>query len=63
MATIYLAGEANRVRADYETTEDTVVATTIADAAQRYGVTTMNATRMVNHLVEVGILQEMTGRS
>lgn len=37
--------------------------TTISDAAQRYGVTTMNATRIVNHLVEVGILQELTGRS
>jgi Fic family protein len=37
--------------------------TTIADTATRYGVTTMNATRMVNHLVEIGVLEELTGRT
>jgi Fic family protein len=37
--------------------------TTIADTATRYDVTTMNATRMVNHLVDIGVLREMTGRS
>jgi Fic family protein len=36
---------------------------TISDAAARYGVSQMNATRMVNHLVEVGVLRELTGRN
>ena len=36
---------------------------TIADAATRYKVTTVNASRMVGHLVEIGILKELTGRS
>lgn len=36
---------------------------TIPFAATRYKVTTMNATRMVNHLVEVGVLKELTGKS
>lgn len=36
---------------------------TIADTATRYNVTPMNATRMVNHLVEVGIIRELTGRN
>jgi Fic family protein len=37
--------------------------TTIADTANRYGVTTMNATRMINHLVEIDVLHELTGKS
>jgi cell filamentation protein, protein adenylyltransferase len=37
--------------------------TTISATAARYGVTTMNATRIVNHLTEVGILTELTGKS
>jgi Fic family protein len=37
--------------------------TTIADAAERYGVSTMNATRMINHLVDIGVLSELTGKS
>jgi Fic family protein len=37
--------------------------TTIADAAERYGVTTMNATRMIKHLEEIGVLSELTGKS
>jgi Fic family protein len=37
--------------------------TTIADTANRYGVSTMNATRMINHLTEVGIMSELTGRT
>ena len=36
---------------------------TIATAAAKCDVTTMNATRMVNHLVEVDILEELTGRN
>jgi Fic family protein len=35
----------------------------ISFAATRYNVTTMTATRMVNHLVEVEILRELTGRN
>lgn len=35
----------------------------ISFAASRYDVTTMTATRMVDHLVEIGILEELTGRS
>jgi Fic family protein len=37
--------------------------TTVADTAHRYGVSTMNATRMINHLAEVGILTELTGKT
>lgn len=37
--------------------------TTITDTANRYRVTPMNATRMINHLTEVGVLSELTGRS
>jgi Fic family protein len=37
--------------------------TTISDTASRYGVSLMNATRMINHLTEVGIMKELTGRS
>ncbi len=37
--------------------------TTIADTAARYQVTPVNAARMVNHLVEIGVLQELTGRT
>ena len=37
--------------------------TTITDTASRYNVSTMNATRMINHLVEAKILEEMTGRT
>jgi Fic family protein len=37
--------------------------TTVADTAARYEVTTMNATRMINHLVEIDVLKEITGRS
>jgi Fic family protein len=36
---------------------------TIAFTADRYGVSIMNATRMVNHLVEIGVLEELTGKS
>lgn len=36
---------------------------TIADAANRYNVTTVNASRMVGHLTEIGVLKELTGRS
>ena len=36
---------------------------TIADTAAQHGVSVMNATRMVNHLVEIGVLEELTGRS
>ena len=37
--------------------------TTISDTASRYEVSLMNATRMINHLVEVDILTELTGKS
>ena len=37
--------------------------TTINDTAARYRVSPMNATRMINHLTEIGVLSEMTGRS
>lgn len=37
--------------------------TTISAAASRYGVSQMNATRMVDHLVEAGVLTELTGRN
>ena len=37
--------------------------TTIADTASRYNVSPMNATRMINHLVEAKILEEITGRT
>jgi Fic family protein len=37
--------------------------TTISDTASRYGISQMNATRVVQHLVEVGILTELTGKS
>ncbi|MDQ7908363.1 Fic family protein [Phytohabitans sp. ZYX-F-186] len=36
---------------------------TVAAVAARYDVTTMNAARMVKHLVEIDVLKEMTGRS
>jgi len=36
---------------------------TIADTAERYGVSPMNATRMINHLVEIGVVHELTGRT
>jgi Fic family protein len=36
---------------------------TIAFTASRYNVSVMNATRMVNHLVEIGVLEELTGKS
>jgi Fic family protein len=37
--------------------------TTISDTASRYSITTMNATRIINHLTEVGIMSEITGKS
>lgn len=37
--------------------------TTIADTAQRYDVTNVHAARMINHLVEIGVLTELTGKS
>jgi Fic family protein len=37
--------------------------TTITDTASRYGISPMNATRIINHLTEVGILTETTGKS
>ena len=37
--------------------------TTVADTAARYRVTIVNATRMINHLVEIGVLRELTGRN
>lgn len=37
--------------------------TTVSDTANRYGVSQMNATRMINHLTETGILTELTGKS
>jgi len=36
---------------------------TITDTAARYGVTQMNATRMVNHLVDIRVLEELTGKN
>ena len=36
---------------------------TIADTANRYGVTTVHAARMINHLVEINVLRELTGRN
>jgi Fic family protein len=36
---------------------------TIGDTANRYDVTPVHAARMVNHLVDVGILKELTGKS
>lgn len=36
---------------------------TVAFAADRYRVSTMTATRMVDHLVEIGVLSELTGRN
>jgi Fic family protein len=36
---------------------------TIAFTAERYHVSQMNATRMVNHLVEIGVLTELTGKN
>ena len=37
--------------------------TTIADTATRYQVTPVHAARMIQHLVEVDVLQEITGKS
>lgn len=37
--------------------------TTIADTATRYKVTTVQAARMINHLVDIGVLTELTGRN
>ena len=37
--------------------------TTVTATASRYSVSQVNATRMINHLTEVGILTEMTGRT
>jgi Fic family protein len=37
--------------------------TTVADTADRYKVSNVNATRMINHLVEIGVLVELTGKS
>lgn len=37
--------------------------TTISNTASRYQVSQMHATRMINHLVEVGIVAELTGKS
>jgi Fic family protein len=37
--------------------------TTIADTADRYGVTPMNATRMIAHLEEIGVVTELTGKN
>ncbi|WP_270886543.1 Fic family protein [Pedococcus sp. 5OH_020] len=37
--------------------------TTIAETARRYGTSVGNATKMVDHLVEAGIMQELTGKS
>ncbi|HVA99737.1 MAG TPA: hypothetical protein VNE42_00530, partial [Acidimicrobiales bacterium] len=36
---------------------------TISFAATQYGMTPMAATKIVNHLVEVGVLDELTGGS
>lgn len=36
---------------------------TIADTAARYSVSTVNAARMVDHLVQIGVLEELTGRN
>jgi len=37
--------------------------TTIPNTASRYQVSPMHATRMINHLVEVGIVSELTGKT
>jgi len=37
--------------------------TTVSNTAARYGVSQVNATRMINHLVEIEVLTEMTGGS
>jgi DNA-binding IscR family transcriptional regulator len=37
--------------------------TTIARTATRYQISTMNATRIIDHLVEAGILTELTGKT
>ena len=37
--------------------------TTISNTASRYQVSPMHATRMINHLTEVGIVTELTGKS
>lgn len=37
--------------------------TTVGDTAQRYSVSTVNATRMIDHLVEIGVLEELTGKT
>ena len=37
--------------------------TTVTATAARYNVSQVNATRMINHLTEVGIITEMTGRT
>jgi Fic family protein len=37
--------------------------TTVSNTAIRYKVSQVNATRMINHLVEIGVLVEMTGGS
>lgn len=37
--------------------------TTIADTAERYGVSQVHASRMVANLVEIGVLEELTGKS
>ena len=49
----------------HELLSDLIVSpvTTVADTAARYGTTPVNATRMIDHLLEVGILTELTGKS
>jgi Fic family protein len=37
--------------------------TTVADTAEKYGVSSVNATRMINHLLEIGVLVELTGKT
>lgn len=37
--------------------------TTVAATADRYSVSPVHATRMINHLEEIGVLTELTGRS
>jgi Fic family protein len=36
---------------------------TVADTAARFDVSVVHATRMINHLVEIGILHELTGKT
>jgi Fic family protein len=49
----------------YEMVEDLIEfpVTTVTAAATRYDLSQVGATNVINHLLEVGILKEMTGRS